>query len=453
MDFENKGLNRRQWVAAGAAAALGGLVTGCGGGGGAGPAREVVLEASTLTPGIGQRVQLTARFDAGRARIEPGIGAVLSGQPVQTPVLDRPGTQSFTLTVEIDGQAAQQRQVQLTVAYRDRYEALPGLPATAYHAATLAADGSVIVTGGSRGGNVLSDAIDRFDPVTRSYTRIGSLRTGQADHTATLLADGRILVLGGNTSVNVGSAVIDPRDGSVIDGGRLNASRSWHATVALPDGRALVVGGLSRDSVEIWEPAARRFRLVGARMRHSREYPSATLLNDGRVLIAGGAHVAAVNTEFEIFDPGTERFEVLDTGIQTRRTLHRAHRLSDGRVLLLGGESYVQGDIALLNTVLRFDPVTNAVSALAPLDLARSLTASVLLPNDEVLLFGGETPGQSATSSASGYRPGQEPAARALTALPAGRTWHSATRLTDGRVLVLGGESPSGLVTGSSLYE
>ena len=62
------------------------------------------------------------------------------------------------------------------------------------------------------------------------------------------------------------------------------------------------------DSVEIWEPTTRSWRLVVQRMAHTREHASATLLADGRVLIVGGQTPANVYVFAEIFDPRSETF-------------------------------------------------------------------------------------------------------------------------------------------------
>src|SRR5581483_6916469 len=67
------------------------------------------------------------------------------------------------------------------------------------HAATLLADGRVLITGGYSSG-VGYGAVDEaeiYDPSSNRFTGAGSMTTPRRFHTATLLADGRVLIAGG----------------------------------------------------------------------------------------------------------------------------------------------------------------------------------------------------------------------------------------------------------------
>jgi hypothetical protein len=68
------------------------------------------------------------------------------------------------------------------------------------HSATLLADGTVAVIGGydeGPDGDGVLRSVERWDPLTRSFTEAESLEHGRTRHTATLLEDGRVLVVGG----------------------------------------------------------------------------------------------------------------------------------------------------------------------------------------------------------------------------------------------------------------
>jgi hypothetical protein len=171
------------------------LLAGCGGG--SSDAGKVpvavpptITSFSAAAPGhyVGDRAQLTAVFAGGSGRIVDEGGATLasvsSGAAFTTAPLSMPVR--FTLIVEGGGQVLR-RELLLEVAYRDRYVTLAQPRALQYHAAVATGDGGVLVIGGSRGENTLSTAIDRFDPVLRSFTRVGSLRTGRAGHTLSLI--------------------------------------------------------------------------------------------------------------------------------------------------------------------------------------------------------------------------------------------------------------------------
>lgn len=437
------------------------VLAGCGGGAGEGGADgPPAIQTLALEGGgealVGEPARLLPRFSGGQGRIEPDIGPVRSGEAVATPVLA--GARRYTLVVEAAGQPAARRELLLQPRYRDRYVALaPGLRLQ-YHTATLAGDGSVIVIGGSRGERSMSDAVDRYDPATRSFSRIGTLSAGRAYHSATRLADGRILALGGISSLAAGpqAELVDERSAAVSDAGRLAQPRSRHAAVALADGRVLVVGGLGRDSVELWDPERRQFRLVEARMAHRREYASATLLADGRVLIAGGYHDVLQPQFAEIFDPRSERFSPVPGEVPVAgRYMHEAQRLADGRVLIVGGETFdAQGDILPLDAVLVYEPAAGRLRALPGLEQARTLVRSVLTADEGLLLFGGQTAQDVSSMTSASYRAAADNGGHAIAPMPLGRSWHTVSRLADGRVLILGGDDRNGEpVMPAYLYE
>jgi hypothetical protein len=429
-------------------------LTACGGGWDAGTAPEIQEFSGDRTSYfVGERAQLRVRFSGGAGRIEPGIGAVFSGTAVNTGVLD--AGRQYRLVVEAPGQAPASRSLALPVVFRDRYQTFAA-PAVSSHAAVATADGGALIIGGSRGESTLSSLIDRFDPATRGFTRIGQLATGRAGHSAVRLTNGAVLVFGGVTSVNQApfAELVDERTGAAVRAGVLAQPRSRHAAVVLADGRVLAIGGLNRDSVEIWDPATRTWRLVAQRMAHTREYASATLLADGRVLVVGGQTPANAYVLAEIFDPRTETFSAVATAPAERRWLHSAHRLSDGSVLIAGG---IGGTAfgTLLSAVWRFQPATQTFATMPALNSARVFAAGVMTPNDELLLFGGQTTSEFSSTTGHSYRAALNGGAqRALPLLPAEVLFHSATRLSDGRVLVVGGEDNFGtFATRGALYE
>ena len=219
----------------------------------------------------------------------------------------------------------------------------PTAPMTAgreHLAASLLADGRVLVTGGyDAGGDPLASA-ELFDPATGKFAATGPMTVARADHTATLLADGRVLVVGGTgggsrgrdlrsrdrrlrphglvrhrTELPHGDAArrrpgprhwrgglarrarlgraLRPRDRDVLGHGSMATVRQLHAAVLLSDGRVLVAGGLGSEdqwqlaSAELYDPATGTFTATGQLVK-GRNYLTLTLLADGRVLVAGG---------------------------------------------------------------------------------------------------------------------------------------------------------------------
>lgn len=453
---------RRRALGALTALAAAALLAACGGGAldPTDAPRVIRFEASSTSVFVGERVRLFADFSGGSGRIEPVIGAVTRGSEVTSPVLD--AERSFRLVVERAGQPAATRSITVGVRFRDRYALAADSARMSQHAAVAAADGSVLLIGGSRGEFALSEKVDRFDPATGRVTRIGQMTQGRAGATATRLPDGRVLVAGGEATFDSRQAeLVDERSGAVTAAGALSVARNEHAAVLLRNGAVLVLGGTAAGegntlgisrSAELWEPATQRFRRLAATMTMPRAGHSATLLPDGRVLIAGGYTAVAGYTFAEIFDPATERFTALPDALPLRAN-HAALATPDGRVLLLGGETAVAGveDPVPLATALRFDPASNRFATLPELLAPRALAAGVMLPGGHALLFGGQRTAGVAAATAELYDPAT--GGRAIAALDRPRQGHTATRLPSGRIAIVGGENGNGFAETVQIYE
>lgn len=129
-----------------------------------------------------------------------------------------------------------------------------------------------------------------------AFSVTGSMNEGRSFHAATLLADGRVLISGGCCPANSGLAsaeVYDPTNGSFTSAGTMMTARWYHTMTLLPDGTVLVTGsvGASGATAEVYDPVTAAFTPTGS-MSLPRVLHSATLLLDGTVLIAG-VHVSA----------------------------------------------------------------------------------------------------------------------------------------------------------------
>jgi hypothetical protein len=381
----------RRWLLAAVPAAA--LLAACGGGDDHQPGTPQIhrFESATVTAYVGERTTLRADFAGGRGRVEPEIGEVTSGTSVTTPVLDR--DREFRLVVERAGQPAATRTLRVGVRFRDRYQ-LGATPFSAsQHAAVAAADGSVLLIGGSRGEFTISDAIERFDPATGQIRRIGTLPPGgRAMASATRMGNGQILLAGGVSSATDWRRAdfVDERTGQVTPAGSLSVVRVEHAAVRLADGRVLVTGGHSAgerarlgvsESAEIWEPATGSFRRLPRPMMIPRAGHSATLLPDGRVLIAGGYSTVAGY----VFDAATSRFTRLPP-LTMPRTMVRAALLPDGRALLFGGQHQLD---RYAETAELYDPAQGG-RLIAALDGERALHTVTRLASGRVAVIGGE---------------------------------------------------------------
>jgi hypothetical protein len=438
-------------------------LAGCGGGSsGPPPSDQPVIQqyqADRASYGVGDVAKLTVRFTGGTGRIEPAIGPVSSGVTVDTPPLDV--TTSYELIVESSAGTAR-RQLTLNVAYRDRYRAIAQAFPIAHHSAVLAGDGSVVIIGGSRGSATLSDSIDRFDPRTERFTKIGALSGGPIiGDTATRLADGRILVAGGARLLGgqpENAETIDEKTGVVTLTGIMRARRSGHAATVLPDGRVLFTGGTSTEgfpggispTAEIWDHRTGEFRLLASRMNTARAHHTATLLEDGRVLVVGGYSFAAPYVFAEIFDPATEEFGIVPSNETVTRAQHVAAKVAGGSVLIVGGED---DGTEPHGSVLLWNRSSGTFETMPSLMVPRSVIRAAITRDDGVLMFGGVTRQHPvATGSAEGYT--RAAGGAALPPMPNARAWHTVTRLADGRVLILGGDDDNGaLISQALMYE
>lgn len=211
----------------------------------------------------------------------------------------------------------------------------------ARHACVLLADGRVLLTGGTDGKAVMSQA-EIYDPAKNEWTAAGAMTAARMGHTSTLLADGRVLITGGEGAGGALDSMeaFDPATGRFVPMGTMTARRSNHAVAMLPDGRVLIAGGMNEGgalaSVEIYQPAT----LMTAReapMTAARSGLTATVMADGTVLLAGGTNGFAALASAEIYNPATGA--ATETAAMSRaRSGQLAFALPDGGVLLAGGD-------------------------------------------------------------------------------------------------------------------
>ncbi|MGV1036849.1 MAG: kelch repeat-containing protein [Candidatus Nanopelagicales bacterium] len=359
------------------------------------------------------------------------------------------------------------------------------------HTATLLADGTVLVVGGSDGYgddinvmDTLNSAVT-YDPVTGAWTDAGRMATGRKHHAATLLADGRVLVSGGlggaffgrnferlpSTEAdnparegwwqyelaNLTSAELyDPASRTWQPAGSMRMARS-RAAALLNDGRVLVCGGrekstatdnhggsdwewISLVSAEIYDPESGTWSDTGS-LHTGIDSPHMILLADGRVLVVDGGLTSA-----EVYEPESGTWS--STGSMcSKRGRYTMTSLGDGRVLVAGGvprprvpppagsEEPASAEI--------YDPESGTWSVTPAMTGSRSDHTATLLTDGSVLMTGGldfSAPGKVIPihDSSELYDPGTG-TWTAVAPMKEQRYGHTATRLTDGRVLVVGG--------------
>ncbi|HUE80460.1 MAG TPA: kelch repeat-containing protein [Pyrinomonadaceae bacterium] len=250
---------------------------------------------------------------------------------------------------------------------------------------TLMQNGKVLVVGGFSGFAVLNSA-ELYDPATGTWSSTGNLNTARTYHAATLLANGEVLVVGGENSGLLTSAELyNPATGTWRSTGNLNFARSYHTATLLPNGKVLVVEGYGAgNTAELYDPATGTWSPTG-NLSKSYYWHTTTLLRSGKVLVVGSLH-SGTNKTTELYDPATGMWTV--TGpLNFGRLFHTATLLSNGKVLVLGGSDRPSSTV--YDSAELYDPVTGAWTLAANLNAPRTWHTATMLPNGKVLIAGG----------------------------------------------------------------
>jgi len=208
-------------------------------------------------------------------------------------------------------------------------------------APTLLSNGDVLITGGADtfGPGGIASA-ELFHAATGVFEPLAPMHSARIEQTTTVLRDGRVLIVGGRAdSVTSTAEIFDPATKKFTATGNLLTARYKHSAGLLPDGRVLIAGGADdRDwsgtmsSAEIYDPKKQTFTatspLHDSRFKLPRE---AVQLSSGQLLFAGGSKTV------EVYDPASRKFLVATGQIDAARHFLTATKLKDGSVLLAGG--------------------------------------------------------------------------------------------------------------------
>jgi len=221
------------------------------------------------------------------------------------------------------------------------------------HAATLLADGKVLITGGYDASVRLSDTAELYDPDNGTFTpTIAPMTSRRAGHTATLLPNGKVLIAGGLD----GSLTFIPTAELYDPASRTFAATSGpmigirNTATQLANGSVLIAGGFrstrTADSAELYDFETGTYTPTNARMIAARETHTATLLTNGQVMIVGGYETGSgvrYQPQAELYDPDRGTFLATSARMLEERYQHTATRLLSGKVLIAGGYTGASG--------------------------------------------------------------------------------------------------------------
>jgi hypothetical protein len=309
------------------------------------------------------------------------------------------------------------------------------------HQASLLQDGRVLITGGCAGPGCseIQRSAEMYDPRTRRFSTVASMRVARVSHTATALPQGRVLVAGGWTgsAATATTEIYDPAAGLFTPGPGMSVARMDGTATQLDSGDVLLVGGATRTNqptavVDRFSPKTGELAVTGA-LNIARVHHSAVRLQDGRVLVAGGlVGRNSISTTAEIYDPATGTFKSSGSLMQPR-CKHAALLLRDGRVMVLGG-SMDCDDRQKLATTEIYDPANGTFAPGPRLNDPRYKisSAAVTLESGAVIIAGD-------SRDVEVWLPGSSSFTRVAGNLGSGLAFSSATTLRDGQVLVAGG--------------
>jgi hypothetical protein len=256
------------------------------------------------------------------------------------------------------------------------------------HAATLLADGTVLITGGVPADTTTVLSSEIFDPKTGVSSQQAALIHARHSHTTTRLTDGRVLIVGGLGGADLccdqpldSTELFDPATGSFSAGPALSMPLAGHTATLLPNGKVLIAGGhgpfggstnvaVATNIAALYDPVTNTLAPTGSMLQPHAEH-TATLLPNGTVLVAGGW---GAGDTAEIYDPRTGSFTM--TGhMLSDRVGHAAALLPTGQVLVFGGSQQIEVDgvfhFSLTYTAELYDPATRSFSATGSMTIAR----------------------------------------------------------------------------------
>ncbi|HOL62135.1 MAG TPA: fibronectin type III domain-containing protein [Elusimicrobiales bacterium] len=265
-------------------------------------------------------------------------------------------------------------------------------------------DKTTIVCGGNDNQKTLATC-ELYDQRLGNWIIVSSMTEARSYHRATLLPNGTILITGGvqgdiNSSQALNTAEIYyPDIKTSIKTGNMLYRRASHTQTLLPDGNVLLTGGISignySNTAELFITTANTFvplpSIGTPRAKHT-----ATLLKDGNVLICGGYNGNSSGNVLNScirYNSSTNDFTT--TGVPSlnyMRHSHTAHLLEDGRVIILGGNN--GSDVVYKAEVFDGSSWQVLGNGTSEIDTSKvSNHSSLLLPNNDILITGGERVG------------------------------------------------------------
>jgi len=173
----------------------------------------------------------------------------------------------------------------------------------------------------------------------------------------------------------------------------MHYARQGDTATVLTNGMVLVAGGADDTGAlpafaELYNPRTTGWSLTG-KMRLPRMNHIAILLANGKVLVAGGTNGSGALTSAELYNPATGLWS-LTGSMHVARENFTATLLHNGQVLVAGGDDDHQPFVKPLRSAELYNPVTGKWTLTGSMHTARFHQTATLLPNNTVLVAGGD---------------------------------------------------------------
>lgn len=266
-------------------------------------------------------------------------------------------------------------------------------------------DGRLLVSGGYDSG-----VSSMYDPQANSWSRVQSMQVPRGYQGSTPLADGTVLVLGGSWSGGYGGKdgeIFTPGSGwrrltgltttPFLLGGTFNSWQSDSHFNLIPSGNGQVLyAGPAPEMRWIDTRGNGSQTSAGRRGDDTDAFSMNTVMFDtGRILKVGGATWSDKPASARAYEIDTRDGQASVTRLSDMaypRIYSNSVVLPNGQVVILGGQTFARefsDDYAVLAPEL-FDPETGSFSVLPPMSVARNYhSIGLLLPDGRVMSAGG----------------------------------------------------------------
>jgi len=296
-----------------------------------------------------------------------------------------------------------------------------------------------------------------WNPATGVFTEINNTRHDMFCGGTAMLPDGRVMINGGRNTTRL-SSIFDWRTSQWTAVPNMNDGRWYNTSVALTDGSVFTVtGDGGTNTAERWTSASGWSRLTGINWATvvgqpgyvTRWHPLVVVAPDGSLFHGGPTRQMNWVT-------ATGNGSLTYSGVNVPGTLYPKEGIfamyDEGRILVAGGSTNTNpnpndsstGTSSTSAFTIDIRSGTPVVQSAPSMSFARQFANSVILPNGEVLVIGGNTSGRKFNDTGSILTPEiWNPTTRQwrqLAPMNVPRNYHSlALLLPDGRVWSGGG--------------